>query len=112
MNDENDQSSSSEPMPISPDPILIESPEAGPDTRLYVPEQADWNVQIKRNSERIYCFSKLPGQDWFHLILHGEIYVSRQTECYCLRCALRLNFLTQDRLFWQHRVAKKPGRVL
>lgn len=83
-----------------------------PDTRLYVPDNEEWDVRIKRDSERIYCYSKQPGQDWFHLILSGEIYVARQHERYCLRCALRLNFLTQDRLFWQHRVPKKPHRVL
>ncbi len=87
-----------------PDPI--------PDTRLYVPDNADWGVEIKRDSERIYCYAKLPGQDYFHLILSGEIYVTRQHERYCLHCALRMGFLTQDRLFWQHRVPKKPHRVL
>lgn len=87
-----------------PDPI--------PDARLYVPDNEDWDVLIKRDSERIYCYSKHPGEEWFHLILSGEIYVTRQHERYCLACALRMNFLTQDRLFWQHRVPKKPPRVL
>ena len=86
-------------------PEILPDPE--PDTRLYVPDNEDWNVLIKRDSERIYCYSKHPGEDWFHLILSGEIYMARQHERYCLRCALRLNFLTQDRLFWQHRVPKK-----
>lgn len=83
-----------------------------PDTRLYVPDHEDWQVHIKRDSERYYCYSKHPGEDWFHLLLNGEIYVARQHERYCLRCALRLGFLTEDRLFWQHRVKKKPNRVL
>ncbi|WP_010587035.1 hypothetical protein [Schlesneria paludicola] len=86
-------------------PEILPDPE--PDTRLYVPDNEDWNVLIKRDSERIYCYAKEPGQDWFHLILGGEIYLTRQHERYCLRCALRLNFVTQDRLFWQHRVPKK-----
>lgn len=84
-----------------------------PDTRLYVQENSeDWDAKIKRDSERVYCYAKLPGEDWFHLILNGEIYVTRQHERYCLRCALRLNFLTHDRLYWQHRVPKKPPRVI
>ncbi|MEI8380305.1 MAG: hypothetical protein WCJ09_09265 [Planctomycetota bacterium] len=85
------------------DPIL--------DTRLYVPDNEDWDVHIKRDSDRLYCYSKHPGQDWFHLLLNGEIYVSRQHEKYCLRCALRMGFLTEDRLFWQHRVPKKRNRI-
>ena len=83
-----------------------------PDTRLYVPDHEDWDVHIKRDSERVFCYSKHPGEDWFHLLLNGEIYVSRQHEKYCLRCALRMGFLTEDRLFWQHRVPKKRPRVM
>jgi len=83
-----------------------------PDDRLYVPDNEDWDVHIKRDSERIFCYAKAPGEDWFHLLLTGEIYVSRQHEKYCLRCALRMGFLTDDRLFWQHRVPKQRNRVL
>ena len=93
-----------EPMAPSIDPI--------PDTRLYIPDHEDWQVHIKRNSERDFCYSKHPGEDWFHLILSGEIYVARQHERYCLRCALRMGFLTEDRLFWQHRVPTKRPRVV
>lgn len=87
-----------------PDPI--------PDTRLYIPDHEDWQVHIKRDSERMFCYSKHPGQDWFHLLLNGEIYLSRQHEKYCLRCALRMGFVTEDRLFWQHRVPKSKKRML
>ena len=83
-----------------------------PDTRLYVADHEDWDVHIKRDSERLFCYSKHPGEDWFHLLLNGEIYVSRQHEKYCLRCAQRMGFLTEDRLFWQHRVPKKRNRVV
>ncbi len=83
-----------------------------PDTRLYVPDHEDWDVHIKRDSERYFCYSKHPGEDWFHLILNGEIYVSHQHEKYCLRCALRMGSLTEDRLFWQHRVPKKRPLVV
>lgn len=95
-------------------PAVVEVPSADPvpDTRLYVPDNEDWDVHIKRDSDRVYCYSKHPGQDWFHLILSGEIYVSRQHEKYCLECALRMNFLTRDRLFWQHRVPKKKNPTL
>ncbi len=89
---------------VRPDPI--------PDTRLYVPDHDDWNIHIKRDSERYFCYSKHPGEDWFHLLLNGEIYLTRQHEKYCLRCALRMGFLTEDRLFWQHRVPKKRNHVM
>ena len=114
MNDDHDNSESP-PSEIVPNIFESDADRANdpvPDTRLYVPDHEDWDVRIKRDSERIYCYSKHPGEDWFHLILSGEIYVTRQHERYCLRCALRMNFLTQDRLFWQHRVPKKQNRVL
>lgn len=98
--------------PSVPDSSNLSDPDPSPDTRLYVPDHEDWNVAIKRDSERIYCYSKKPGEDWFHLILSGEIYITRQHERYCLHCALRMGFITTDRLFWQHRVPKKPPRVL
>lgn len=103
---------STEPTPQVLPPFDGDLPEPAPDTRLYVPDHEDWNVEIKRDSERVYCYSKHPGQDWFHLILSGEIFVTRQHERYCLRCALRMQFLTQDRLFWQHRVPKKKSSTL
>ena len=96
---------------ISNRPVTLDN-ETVVDSRLYVPDNEDWGVEIKRDSDRIYCYAKQPGQDYFHLILNGEIYVTRQHERYCLSCALRMGFLTQDRLFWQHRVPKKPTRVL
>ena len=108
----NSELPSLEPTTDAPKPIEDYQYDPVPDTRLYVPDNADWDVHIKRDSERVYCYAKLSGEDWFHLILNGEIYVTRQHERYCLRCALRMNFLSQDRLFWQHRVPKKPSQVL
>ena len=99
-----EESLDEQPSAPSVDPI--------PDTRLYVPDHEDWDVHLKRDSERYFCYSKHPGEEWFHLILNGEIYVARQHEKYCLRCALRMGFLTEDRLFWQHRVPKKRPRVV
>lgn len=84
---------------------------SNPDARLYIPDHNEWEVHIKRDSDRVYCYAKLPGQDWFHMILNGEIFISRQHERYCLGCALRLNYLTHDRLFWQHRVLKKKPTI-
>ncbi len=104
-----------EPMPVE-DSLVESAPVPSvdpiPDSRLYVLDHEDWEAHIKRDSERDFCYSKHPGEDWFHLILNGEIFVARQHEKYCLRCALRMGFLTEDRLFWQHRVPKKRPRVV
>ena len=55
---------SSRPVTSDTEPVV--------DSRLYIPDNQDWGVEIKRDSDRIYCYSKNPGQDWFHLILNGE----------------------------------------
>lgn len=74
---------------------------ADSDVRLYFKHHDEWQVLVKRNWEKQYCYAKLPGQNYFHNILAGEIYVQRGDEKYCLMCALRMGFLTQDRLYWQ-----------
>ncbi len=74
------------------------------DARLYVPikETDNINVLVKISSSKEYCFSKFPGEDHFHLLMHGEIYATNGHDMYCLECALRHGFLTRDRLNWQH----------
>ena len=78
------------------------------DVRLYVPETDRWAAHLKSDWDRVYCFGKFPGQDFHHLILHGELYLRSRGEetVYCLECALRQGIATFDRLFWQHRKRK------
>ena len=71
------------------------------DHRLYLPKHSGWVAVIKQTWEQEHCYLKSPGEDWFHLLANGEIYVQRGSEKYCLTCALHLNILTRDRLFWQ-----------
>ena len=72
------------------------------DMRMYVPKAEDWQAHLKQGWEKEYCYSKNPGEDYFHLLMNGEIYLQRGNEKYCLHCALRLGHITQDRHYWQH----------
>ncbi|QDV51597.1 hypothetical protein [Gimesia fumaroli] len=74
------------------------------DARLYVPinDAENINVAVKTSSSKEYCFSKFPGQDHFHLLMHGEIYVTNGHDMFCVECAIRHGLLTRDRLNWQH----------
>lgn len=76
-------------------------PSESRDYRLYLPKHSGWEAVIKQNWEREHCYVKNPGEEWFHLLANGEIYVQRGSEKYCLTCALRLKILTRNRLFWQ-----------
>lgn len=71
------------------------------DARLYAPEAENWKAHILTSWDKFYCFAKNPGQDYYHQLMHGEIYVQKGDEIYCLNCALRDGILTRDRLFWQ-----------
>jgi len=71
------------------------------DARLYVPRNEGWTANIKRGWEKDYCYLQNPGEEYFHLILSGELYLQRGDEKYCLNCALRHGIVTSDRLYWQ-----------
>lgn len=71
------------------------------DLRLYAPHPDEWRALLKQGWERDYCFAQNPGEDFFHLLMNGEIYLQRGDEKYCLNCALRRGYLTTDRMNWQ-----------
>jgi hypothetical protein len=71
------------------------------DARLYVPRSGGWEVHLKGLGEREYCHFKAPGQDYYHLLMPGEIYLQHGYDKYCLNCAIRNEVATRNRLFWQ-----------
>lgn len=89
-----DQIPASEPVPV--------------DRRLYVPYAEGWKAVIKPGWDNEYCFSKNPGEDFFHQLMCGEIYVQRGDEKYCLSCAVKHRIITADRIYWQRREAHPP----
>jgi hypothetical protein len=81
-----------------PEPVPAEI-----DRRLYVPEHQRWTVRILDGTDRLYCHQHAPGQDYYHLIVPGEIYLEGDDEALCLNCALRRNVITTDRVYWRRR---------
>lgn len=75
--------------------------ETSDDKRLYVQNSEGWQAHVKSNWEKEYCFAHAPGEDHFHLLLCGEVYLQHGDEKYCLNCAMRRGILTHDRLNWQ-----------
>lgn len=71
------------------------------DVRVYVPEPEAIDVRVMRGGEREYCFAQNPGEDYFHLLMAGEIYIQYGDEKFCLNCASRRGLITNDRLYWQ-----------
>ena len=86
----------------------IHTAETVRDERLYVPYPEGWEFKVKRGGDREYCYFQAPGEEHFHLLIPGELYLQRGAERYCFNCALRQRVLTHDRAHWQHRSGETP----
>ncbi|WP_435009711.1 hypothetical protein P12x_000959 [Tundrisphaera lichenicola] len=60
--------------------------------RLFLHEPG-WRVAQKVGSEREFCYAMAPGQDYYHRLLDGEIYIFNNEERLCLACAERRQML-------------------
>lgn len=70
------------------------------DRRLYFPDSEGWVLRVKSGA-REYCSHRNPTEEWFHLLIDGELFLQFGEERICLNCAFRSGLLTDDRLFWQ-----------
>jgi hypothetical protein len=66
-------------------------PAAAP-RRMFVFERG-WTVGMKTGSHRELCHMMAPGQDFYHRLGDGEVYVQQGTEKLCLSCAFRRGLL-------------------
>ena len=56
--------------------------------RLFLRESG-WTVRLKPGSEREFCHQMAPGQDFYHRLAAGEVYLVRGDEKLCIPCAAR-----------------------
>ena len=76
--------------------------EEAEDTRLYLPGwESGWRVRLKTTWDREYCFAENPGEEFYHLLMAGEVYVEYDEEQFCLACARRRGVISDDRLHWK-----------
>ena len=83
-----------------PPPLVEKEPPT--DLRLYAPFPKGWSIHIQGDGPREYCHFKTPGEDYFHLLVPGEVYLAYNDVKYCFNCAFRFGHITNDRLFWQN----------
>jgi len=57
-------------------------------SRLFLFESG-WRISIKTDSQRAYCYMMAPGQDYYHGLLDGEVFLQRGEQRYCMACAIR-----------------------
>ncbi len=67
-----------------------------PETRRIFVREPGWQVGQKVGSLREFCFMTAPGQDHYHRIDDGELFVFRGDERLCLPCAERRGLLSHQ----------------
>jgi hypothetical protein len=78
-----------DPTPLSPHATV-------PDPRRLFLFEAGWRIGLKLGSEREFCYMTAPGQDFYHRLLDGEIFLARNDEKLCLACAERRGLLSYE----------------
>lgn len=66
------------------------------DRRLYMAEPG-WTPKLNRGDFRMFCHHLEAGENHYHRIANGEIYVCRDDENYCFNCACKRGILTAER---------------
>jgi hypothetical protein len=67
--------------------------EVAPVQRMFIFEPG-WRVGIKTDNSREHCYMMAPGQDYYHRLLDGEIFLARADERLCLACASRKGLIS------------------
>ena len=68
---------------------------AAPPRRMFVFERG-WSIAVKTGSHRELCHMVAPGQDFYHRLGDGEVFVVQDTEKLCLPCAFRRGLIAFD----------------
>ena len=63
--------------------------------RMFLREPG-WRVGVKTTSDRAFCHSMTPGEDHYHRLAEGEVFVVRGDEKFCLPCAERMGVLDHE----------------
>ena len=98
--------------PAPPGGAAPPDPPPGRDGRLYARAMRDWRAVIKTDFAKQYCHLKMPGEDYYHLLTGGELYLDNGESKLCLNCAARSGVLTADRFHWRREEAPVAIRVL
>jgi hypothetical protein len=82
-----------DPMPRTGPATAKNRPHDSP--RLFLREPG-WRIAHKIGSTREFCYAMTPGEDYYHRLLDGELYVYHGDERLCLTCAERRGLLSRE----------------
>ncbi len=63
--------------------------------RIFLREPG-WQVGMKIGSDREFCATMFPGEDYYHRLSDGELFIHRSEERLCLPCAERRGLLAHE----------------
>ncbi len=74
--------------------------------RLFIHEPG-WHIGRKVGSQREFCYTMAPGQDFYHRLLDGEVFLYHGDERLCLACAERRGLLS-----YMPKALREPPTIL
>ena len=98
------QTSGSSNQPLLP----AQEDEIAPSRRMFIFEPG-WRVGIKTGSIRELCYMTAPGQDYYHRLLDGEVFLVRDGERLCLSCATRRGLISFEPKQLREGIASVPA---
>ncbi len=89
-------------------PYSEQDDEIAPLRRMFIHE-AGWRVGIKSGSTRELCYMIAPGQDFYHRLLDGEMFLVRDGERLCLSCAGRRGLISFESKHLRDSIVSVPA---
>jgi hypothetical protein len=89
-------SPTSGPFPWRHAPLDDDDENAGAQSasRMFLTEPG-WQIGVKIGSQREFCHMRAPGQDFYHRLLDGEVFLQRDDERVCVACATRRGLIAE-----------------
>ena len=67
-----------------------------PEARRLFLREPGWQIGQKTDSRREFCFATAPGEDHYHRLQLGEVFVAYGDERLCIPCAERRGLIEHE----------------
>lgn len=84
---------------------LVHHGEPPHDLRVYQ-RDTTYVPQINLADTRMYCHAQQEGEEYYHRIALGEVYLNRDDENFCLNCGFRRGLISLERPTLEHAAFK------
>ncbi len=84
------------PYPDPRIPLSDDDQDAAPAQRRIFVFEKGWRISLKTNSTREFCYQMAPGDNHYHRLLDGEVFLQKDDEKLCLACACRRRLIAHE----------------